>query len=67
MGTTSKKEYLLAIWDRYQRVGRRFKTKILDEFVRCVGMAGSMRFGCWAAGLAPDADALDRGAGMTQR
>jgi len=32
MGSKSKKEYLLAIWDRYQRVGRPFKSKILDEF-----------------------------------
>jgi hypothetical protein len=37
MGTKSKKEYLLAIWDRYQRVGRRFKTKILDEFCSVCG------------------------------
>jgi hypothetical protein len=33
----SKREYLLAIWDRYQRVGRRFKTKILDEFCEVCG------------------------------
>src|SRR5512136_1672005 len=33
----SKKEYLLAIWDRYQRVGRRFKSKILDEFCSVCG------------------------------
>jgi hypothetical protein len=32
MGQKSKKEYLLATWARYQRVGRRFKSKILDEF-----------------------------------
>jgi hypothetical protein len=32
MGRKSKHEYLLAIWGRYQRVGRRFKSKILDEF-----------------------------------
>ena len=32
MGHESKKEYLLAIWDRYHRVGRQFKSKILDEF-----------------------------------
>lgn len=32
MGRKSKQEYLLAIWGRYQRVGRRFKSKILDEF-----------------------------------
>ena len=32
MGSKSKQEYLLAIWGRYQRVGRRFKSKILDEF-----------------------------------
>ena len=37
MSTQSKKEYLLAIWDRYQRVGRRFKTKILDEFCSVCG------------------------------
>lgn len=33
----SKREYLLAIWERYQRVGRRFKTKILDEFCAVCG------------------------------
>ena len=33
----SKREYLLAIWDRYQRVGRRFKSKILDEFCDVCG------------------------------
>lgn len=32
MSRKSKKEYLLAIWDRYQRVGRKYKSKILDEF-----------------------------------
>ncbi len=32
MGRKSKKEYLLAIWSRYQRVGRQYKSKILDEF-----------------------------------
>ena len=33
----SKREYLLAIWGRYQRVGRRFKSKILDEFCTVCG------------------------------
>jgi len=33
----SKREYLLAIWDRYQRVGRRFKSKSLDEFCAVCG------------------------------
>ena len=33
----SKREYLLAIWERYQRVGRRFKSKILDEFCAVCG------------------------------
>jgi hypothetical protein len=32
MGRRSKNEYLRAIWDRYQRAGRRYKSKILDEF-----------------------------------
>ena len=32
MGTNSKREYLLAIHARYQRVGRAFKSKILDRF-----------------------------------
>ena len=32
MGRQSKNEYLRAIWDRYQRAGRRYKSKILDEF-----------------------------------
>jgi hypothetical protein len=33
----SKREYVLAIWERYQRVGRRFKSKILDEFCAVCG------------------------------
>ena len=37
MSQTSRKEYLLAIWDRYQRAGRRFKSKILDEFCQVCG------------------------------
>jgi hypothetical protein len=37
MSQTSKKEYLLAIWDRYQRAGRRFKSQILDEFCQVCG------------------------------
>ena len=32
MGRQSKSEYLRAIWARYQRAGRRYKSKILDEF-----------------------------------
>jgi hypothetical protein len=39
MSRNSKKDYLLAIWDRYQRVGRRFKSKILDEFCEVCGYA----------------------------
>jgi hypothetical protein len=39
MGAKSKKEYLLAIWQRYRRVGRRFKSKILDEFCEVCGYA----------------------------
>ncbi len=37
MGRNSKSEYLRAIWDRYQRAGRRYKTKILDEFCAVCG------------------------------
>jgi hypothetical protein len=37
MSRTSKKEYLLAVWERYQRVGRRFRSKILDEFCQVCG------------------------------
>jgi hypothetical protein len=39
MSQKSKHEYLLAIWGRYQRVGRRFKSKILDEFCAVCGYA----------------------------
>jgi len=39
MGQTSKREYLAAIWGRYQRAGRRFKSKILDEFCAVCGYA----------------------------
>lgn len=45
MGSQSKKEYLLAIWDRYQRVGRRFKSKILDEFCSVCGYARKYAIG----------------------
>jgi hypothetical protein len=37
MGRKSKQQYLLAIWDRYQRAGRRYKSKILDEFCAVCG------------------------------
>jgi hypothetical protein len=37
MGKTTKREYLAAIWSRYRRVGRRFKSKILDEFCAICG------------------------------
>lgn len=39
MSRNSKKDYLLAVWDRYQRVGREFKSKILDEFCEVCGYA----------------------------
>jgi hypothetical protein len=39
MSRKSKREYLLAIWQRYQRVGRCFKSKILDEFCAICGYA----------------------------
>jgi len=45
MGAKSKKEYLLAIWQRYQRVGRRFKSKILDEFCAVCGYARKYAIG----------------------
>jgi hypothetical protein len=45
MGQKSKKEYLLAIWDRYQRVGRRFKSKILDEFCAVCGYSRKYAIG----------------------
>src|ERR1700689_1854322 len=45
MGEKSKKEYLLAIWARYQRVGRRFKSKILDEFCLVCGYARKYAIG----------------------
>ncbi len=37
MSRKSKREYLLAIWERYQRVGKCFKGKILDEFCEVCG------------------------------
>jgi hypothetical protein len=37
MGRNSKQQYLWAIWDRYQRAGRRYKSKILDEFCAVCG------------------------------
>jgi len=45
MGTKSKKQHLIAIGDRYPRLGRRFKTEILDEFcsVRWYGRQCAIR------------------------
>lgn len=37
MSHQAKQEYLREIWDRYQRVGRRFKSKILDEYCAVCG------------------------------
>lgn len=37
MSRKSKHEYLVSIWGRYQRVGRPFKSKILDEFCAVCG------------------------------
>ena len=45
MGQQSKKEYLLAIWARYQRVGRHFKSKILDEFCAVCGYSRKYAIG----------------------
>ena len=45
MGHKSRKEYLLAIWARYQRVGRRFKSKILDEFCSVCGYSRKYAIG----------------------
>jgi len=45
MGRKSKQEYLLAIWGRYQRVGRRFKSKILDEFCEVCGYSRKYAIG----------------------
>lgn len=45
MGRRSKQEYLLAIWGRYQRVGRRFKSKILDEFCEVCGYSRKYAIG----------------------
>src|SRR3974390_3492183 len=45
MGRKSKQEYLLAIWGRYQRVGRGFKSKILDEFCEVCGYSRKYAIG----------------------
>ena len=45
MGRKSKQEYLLAICGRYQRVGRRFKSKILDEFCEVCGYSRKYAIG----------------------
>lgn len=37
MGTNSTREHLLSIRARYHRVGRRFKSQILDEFCAVCG------------------------------
>jgi hypothetical protein len=39
MSHRTKSEYRAAIWGRYQRVGRRFGTRILDEFCAICGYA----------------------------
>lgn len=45
MGGKSKQEYLRAIWDRYQRAGRQYKSKILDEFCSVCGYARKYAIG----------------------
>ena len=45
MGRRSKHEYLRAIWDRYQRAGRRYKSKILDEFCAVCGYSRKYAIG----------------------
>jgi hypothetical protein len=45
MGNRLKKEHLLTIWDRYQRVGRRFKSKILDELCSVCGLDLNVKVG----------------------
>lgn len=37
MSLRSKREYLSRIWERYQRAGRKHKTRILDEFCAVCG------------------------------
>jgi hypothetical protein len=37
MSRKSKREYLRAIWRRYQRAGRDYKSKLLDEFCEVCG------------------------------
>ena len=37
MSNASKREYLLAIWDRYHRCSKRTKRGVLDEFCRVCG------------------------------
>jgi len=48
MGRRSKHEYLRAIWDRYQRAGRRYKSKILDEFCAVCGYSRKYAIGLLA-------------------
>ena len=45
MGRRSKNEYFRAIWDRYQRAGRRYKSKILDEFCAVCGYSRKYAIG----------------------
>jgi len=51
MGRQSKNEYLRAIWDRYQRAGRRYKSKILDEF--CAVCSYSRKYAIGLLGRKP--------------
>ncbi len=47
LGANFQREYLQAIHARYQRLGRRFKSKILDEFsVRCPATIASTPCAC---------------------
>jgi hypothetical protein len=45
MSRKSRKEYLLAIWGRYQRAGRKYKSRILDEFCEVCGYARKYAIG----------------------
>lgn len=52
MSCNSKREYLLAIWERYQRLGKQFNGKVPMSFVKFAAACQSVLHGAqpWLEG-----------------
>ena len=47
MSRMAKQELLASIQDRYQGSSRKYKGRIVDEFIAVLAITGSMLFACW--------------------